>query len=127
VPDPQYPPLLNRPHNPRKFQIGLSIQPEQAEIGPFTLMTFTAFVSPPYTDLFDFHWELDGQPASDTIGPTFQKPVAALSPTPDGQHTVRMTAVGAREYRDATDARYNFVPFDGGAVTVQCSFTAPSG
>ena len=104
----------------RKFQVGISIEP--ANPTQFSLMSFNAYVSPPYTDLFDFEWELDGEKVAGVVEPTFLKPFAELKQTPDGTHTVKLTARGAREYKDPTEARFNFVPFDGGSASVSCTF-----
>lgn len=122
VPVPEYPGMTQKPDNPDKFQIGLSFQPEEAELGPFTLMSFNAYVSPPYTDLFDFTWELDGEVVPGVTEPTVMKPYAELPKTPTGQHAVRLTVRGAREYKDPTDPQFNFTPFDGGSRTVTCTF-----
>lgn len=121
-PDPQYPGLTNKPDNPDLFQVGMSIQPGISELGPFSLMSFNAYLSPPFTDLFEFTWELDGQVVPRESGPTLLKPYWELSKTPDGMHLVTLTAKGAREYLDATDPRLNVLPFNGGTRTVTCQF-----
>jgi hypothetical protein len=121
-PDPQYPGLTNKPENPDLFQVGMSIQPGVSELGPFSLMSFNAYLSPPFTDLFEFTWELDGQVVPGENGPTMLKPYSELSPTPDGIHSVTLTAKGAKEYQDATDPRMNVLPFNGGTRTVTCQF-----
>ena len=126
TPDPQYPGLSNKPDNPDLFQVGVTFQPDASELGPFTLMSFNAFVSPPFTDLFEFTWELDGQIVAGETGPTILKPFAELPTTPLGLHTVKLTARGAREYQDPTEAQYNVLPFNGGSKTVTCQFRAPS-
>jgi len=126
IPDPEYPGLTNKPDNPDLFQIGVTFQPDASELGPFTLMSFNAFMSPPFTDLFDFTWELDGQVVAGETGPTILKPYAELPQTPLGQHTVKLTAKGAREYQDPTEARFNVLPFDGGSRTVVCQFSGQS-
>jgi hypothetical protein len=126
IPDPEYPGLTNKPDNPDLFQIGVTFQPDASELGPFTLMSFNAFMSPPFTDLFDFTWELDGQVVAGEMGPTILKPYAELPKTPLGQHTVKLTAKGAREYQDPTEARFNVLPFDGGSRTVVCQFSGQS-
>jgi hypothetical protein len=121
LPDPQYPGMTNKPDNPDLFQVGVSYQPD-GELGPFTLMSFNAFLSPPFTDLFDFTWELDGQVVEGETGATLLKPYADLPKTPDGMHTVKLTAKGVREYQDPTEAKYNVLPFDGGERSVTCQF-----
>lgn len=121
----EYPGLTQKPDNPNLFQIGASITPDESKLGPFALMAFNAYVSPPFTDLFDFTWELDGQVVPGENGPTFLKPYADLKKT-GGAHTLKMTAKGAREYHDPTDATFNFTPFDGGAQSVTCTFTGPA-
>jgi hypothetical protein len=122
----EYPGMTAKPDNPDKFQIGVSFQPDASELGPFTLMSFNAYVSPPYTDLFDFTWELDGQVVPGEAGPTILKPYADLPKTPMGLHTVKLTAKGAREYKDPTESQFNFTPFNGGSKTVTCPFSEQS-
>jgi hypothetical protein len=126
IPDPEYPGLTNKPDNPDLFQVGVSYQPDASELGPFTLMSFNAYLSPPFTDLFEFTWELDGQVVAGENGPTFLKPYADLPATPTGLHTVKLTAKGVNEYQDPTEARFNVLPFDGGARSVTCQFQGPS-
>lgn len=105
------------------YQAGMSFQPAPEELGPFALMTFTAVVSPPFSDLFDFEWKIDGQPAG--TGPVMQKPYAALPKTSLGLHKIQMTAKGAREYRDP-DPQFNHTPLDGGTLSVECTFRGPA-
>ncbi|MCC6179691.1 MAG: hypothetical protein IT305_30640 [Chloroflexi bacterium] len=104
------------------YQLGMTVQPESP--GPFSLMSFNAIISPPYTDLFDFAWSLDGAPLPNADGPIAQLPASHLAKTPDGIHTVSVTARGAREYQDPTDPRYNNLPLEGGTLTVTCQFTS---
>jgi hypothetical protein len=126
VPAPEYPGMTNKPDNPDLFQVGVSFQPDASELGPFSLMSFNAYVSPPYTDLFDFAWEIDGQPLEGVTEPTVLKPYAELPKTPLGLHTVKLTVKGAREYTDPTESRYNFTPFNGESRTVTCQFRGQS-
>src|SRR5262249_49539145 len=100
--------------------------PDESQLGPFALMTFNAYVSPPYTDLFDFTWALDGQPVAGVTDPVVQRPYSALKKTADGTHIVKLTATGARPYKDPTDSRYEFTPFDGGSVSATCVFKGPA-
>lgn len=125
IPDPQYPGLTNKPDNPDLFQIGVTFQPDPSELGPFTLMSFNAFVSPPFTDLFEFAWELDGQVVAGETGPTILKPFAELPAPSLGLHTVKLTARGVKEYQDPTESQYNVLPLNGGSKTVTCQFGAP--
>jgi hypothetical protein len=122
----EYPGMTAKPDNPDKFQVGVSFTPSEAELGPFALMSFNAYVSPPYTDLFDFVWELDGEVVAGETGPTFLKPYADLPKGPLGLHTVKLTAKGAREYTDPTDPQFNFTPFNGESRSVTCQFRGPS-
>jgi hypothetical protein len=126
VPDPAYAGLTNRPENPDLFQVGVSVQPDPADVTQFSLMSFTAYLSPPFTDLFDFAWELDGEVVPDATEATLLKPYADLPQTPLGLHTVKLTVTGAREYKDPTDAQFNILPFDGGTRTVVCQFRGPA-
>ena len=89
-------------------------------------MSFNAYVSPPYTDLFDFTWELDGRSCRTRPAPTILKPYAELPKTPLGLHTLKLTAKGAREYKDPTESGYNFMPFNGESRTVTCQFRGPA-
>jgi len=122
----EYEGMTKKPDNPDKFQVGVSISPGEAERGPFALMSFNAYVSPPYTDLFDFTWELDGKVVPNEIGPTILKPYADLPKSPLGVHTLKLTVKGAREYKDPTESQYNFTPFNGESRTVNCQFRGQS-
>lgn len=102
------------------YQLGLSTDPSPA--GRTSLLTFTAVVSPPFTDLFDFAWSVDGVPVENETGPIYQPAAPALRTTPNGQHTITLTARGAREYHDPTDPTYSHLPLDGGTITVSCTF-----
>lgn len=126
VPDPAFAGLTNKPENPDLFQVGVSLQPDPSELSQFSLMSFNAYLSPPFTDLFDFAWELDGQPVPGVAEATFLKPYADLPKTPLGLHTVKLTVTGAREYKDPTDPQFNILPFDGGSRTVVCQFRGPA-
>jgi hypothetical protein len=127
VPDDTYKGMTNKPaDNPDIFQLGVAIQPDETKLNQFALMSFNAYVSPPYTDLFDFTWELDGKVVPDETGATILKPYADLPKTPLGLHTVKLTAKGAREYQDPTEAVYNFTPFNGESRTVTCQFRGPA-
>jgi hypothetical protein len=127
VPDATYKGMTNKPpDNPDIFQVGVAIQPGEAKLNQFALMSFNANVSPPYTDLFDFTWELDGKVVPNEVGPTILKPYADLPKVPLGLHTVKLTAKGAREYKDPTESVYNFTPFNGESRTVTCQFRGPA-
>jgi hypothetical protein len=111
--------ILRRPDD-ALYQLGLSFEPDEQELGPFSLMTFNAFVSPPYTDLFDFKWEIDGQPIPGQITPIVQTATTDLVKTADGKHKVRVTAVGARDYPDA------FLTHTPPTLAVECTFKLAS-
>jgi hypothetical protein len=53
-------------------------------------------LTPPYTDLFDFEWLVDGQRYGDN------SPVVQLPRPASGSHTVVVVARGARYYPDRT-------------------------
>ena len=74
--------------------MALAIEPNNP--GVFSLMTFTATLNPPFTDLFDFSWTIDGQPFGDGSA------VVQLARPASGSHTVQVTARGARPYPDPT-------------------------
>src|SRR5262245_30370330 len=71
----------------RGYQLALTIEPNDP--GVFSLMTFTATLNPPFTDLFDFDWTIDGQPFGDGSA------VAQLPRPSSGSHNVQVTARGA--------------------------------
>lgn len=75
------------------YQLSLGMEP--ANPTQFSLMTFTAFIDPPFTDLFDFAWEVDGKAVPDSNAPVIQAGGMSI-----GRHTVKLTAVGARDYPD---------------------------
>lgn len=112
-------PNLTKRRDDALYQLGLSIQPEQP--GPFDLMTFTAVISPPYLDLFDFEWAIDGQVVPDNATATLQAAVIGLPKVQGLEHKVRLTAKGMREYMDP-DPKYRHVPLNGGTLTVECTF-----
>lgn len=92
-------PVCNFARDPDdNYQVALGFTP--ATPRPFDLMSFTASVSPPYSDLFDFEWRVDGQPAQSDSGTTLLVPVPALQQNPLGLHKVQVVAKGAREYPD---------------------------
>ena len=103
------------------YQLGLSIEPQNP--GPFSLMSFTAAVSPPYTDLFDFAWQLDGQPMPAGSVTNIMSPTQALPRGTVGEHTVRVTARGARPYPDPAQPS---LPLNGGTLSVECTFSVGS-
>jgi hypothetical protein len=121
-----FPGMTNKPDNPDLFQVGVTFQPSPEELGPFALMSFNAFMSPPFTDLFEFTWELDGQVVAGETGATILKPYADLPKMPLGLHTVKLTAKGVKEYEDPTEKQYNVLPFNGGSRTVTCQFRGPA-
>ena len=82
------------PSAARGYQLTLAIEP--SDPGPFSLMTFTATLTPPYTDLFDFEWLVDGQPYGDNSA------VVQMPRPSSGTHTVVVVARGARHYPDRT-------------------------
>jgi hypothetical protein len=98
--DPQYPQLKRRRFDEQNlYQLSMSYEPLLP--GPFDLMSFNAMVSPPFTDLFDFEWQIDGKTVPNSNTPTIQAPVPALAKLPPGTpHQVSVTAKGARPYPD---------------------------
>lgn len=82
------------PSASRGYELNLSIEPNDP--GAFSLMTFTAALTPPFSDLFDFSWTVDGQPFGDNA-----QVVQLPRPAP-GRHTVVVVARGARQYPDYT-------------------------
>jgi hypothetical protein len=82
------------PSSANGYQLTLSIEP--SDPGPFSLMTFSATIVPPYTDLFDFSWTVDGQAFGDNAA------VVQLGRPSSGAHTVMVIARGSRYYPDMT-------------------------
>jgi hypothetical protein len=121
VPSARYPGLKERAGD-SWYQVGVAYEPPEAQLGPFTLMTFSALVSPPYLDLFDFRWEVDGKPAGGGET-TLQVAVPGLTKTPDNKHRVKLTAIGARQYPDPDQPHIPLADL-GGSVAVECTFTA---
>lgn len=101
-----------------RYSAALAIVP--ASPAPSSLLTMVAYVIPPFTDLFDFSWSLDGGTPPDGQGPMAQIPGFSLPRTPSG--TVRASVVvrGTRPYTDPTDPTHGHVPLDGGTLTVRC-------
>ena len=113
------PPVCGTQRDPaERYQLGLTYQPRQPS--PFSLLSFSAFLSPPYSDLFDFEWEINGRRASATRE-TMQTAVSDLPPAPGGQHHVRVTARGVREYPDPDPAGRHIPP----TLSTECVFRAP--
>jgi hypothetical protein len=102
------------------YQFGLAVEP--ASVDRTALLTFTGVVSPPFTDLFDFTWSVDGVPVDGVTGPIYQQPGRDLRPTPNGRHTITLMARGAHQYHDPTDPSLSHLPLDGGTVAVACTF-----
>jgi hypothetical protein len=109
--------MMRRPDD-ALYQLALTIEPEAP--GPFSLITFNAIVSPPYSDLFDFEWKIDGQtvPGAQTV--TVQTAASNLPKLPGGEHTVRVIGRGAREYPDPDQ------PHIPPTLSVECAFKVSS-
>jgi hypothetical protein len=101
------------------YQLALTFDPREPT--PSSLISFNAFVSPPYSDLFDFDWQLDGRPADDAARGTLQVAASDLPAGRGGQHRVSVTARGMREYPDP-DPRFRHVP---PTLSVECTFAGP--
>ena len=98
------------------YQLGMSYEPELPTA--FSLLSFNAFLSPPYSDLYDFDWEVDGVSQPDADRQTLQVPVPDLSVAAGGRHRARVTARGVREYPDPDPAFRQIPP----TLTVECTF-----
>jgi hypothetical protein len=77
------------------YHVALVAEPENPRTN--SLLTFSVVVTPPYTDLFDFDWEINGQTVEASTIPVIQRPAAALGA---GRHLVRAVARGVRQYPD---------------------------
>ena len=80
-----------------RYQLTVSTQPPLP--GPFDLISFNAVVSPPYSDLFDFEWQVNGQRFPGDWRETIQIPAPELLKS-GSIHDVGVTARGARVYPD---------------------------
>jgi hypothetical protein len=80
------------PASANGYHLILTVEP--SEPGPFSLLTFTALMAPPFSDLFDFEWSIDGQPFGGNSN------VVQLARPASGTHTVLVVAHGARRYPD---------------------------
>ncbi len=98
VPQPSAPSGQEPSWKQQGYQLSLAMEPGSAT--QFSLLTFTAFVDPSFTDLFDFAWELDGQLLPNSNEPVLQLPASALGEPMFGRHTVKVVAIGARQYPD---------------------------
>jgi hypothetical protein len=99
-----------------RYQLALTIDP--AEPTPFSLLSFNAIISPPYSDLFDFDWWLDGVAVPEELRTTLQVAASELSLTHDGSHRVAVRARGVREYPDP-EPQYRQVP---PTLAIECTF-----
>lgn len=119
--DPKYPLLKRRVADDQNlYQLAVTYEPEEKELGPFSLMSFSAIVSPPYTDLFDFEWQIDGRPVPGATTPTLMKAASDFPRTADGIHKVTATARGARQYPDPDQ------PHIPPTLSVECMFQIKS-
>jgi hypothetical protein len=100
-----------------RYALGLAVQPGRPS--RFDLLTFSAFVAPPFGDLFEFEWHVDGQRVAGPAREIVQRAATDLSGVPSGEHTVRVTARGARPYPDP--AQPEIPP----TIDLTCSFRVP--
>jgi hypothetical protein len=99
-----------------QYQLGMSYEPEVPTA--FSLLSFNAFLSPPYTDLYEFGWEVDGVAQPNSAGLTLQLAVSDLPTAAEGQHRARVTARGVRQYPDPDPAFRHIPP----TLALECSF-----
>lgn len=97
------------------FQLGMTVAPKS--ISQFSLITFNAFIAPPYTDLYDFDWSIDGKQVATGVRQVYQIAASALGG--NGSHTVSVNARGVRPYPDSVP----YVPFTPPSMSLQCGFT----
>jgi hypothetical protein len=100
-----------------RYMLGLAVQPGQPS--RFDLLTFSAFVAPPFGDLFEFEWQVDGQRVAGPAREIVQRAASDLSGGPSGEHTVRVAARGVRPYPDP--AQPEIPP----TIDLTCSFRVP--
>jgi hypothetical protein len=113
VPNPSYPGLEMRADD-AWYQVAMNYQPLLPTAN--SLMTFQVTASPPYNDLFDFQWFINGQPVPGATDLVFQAPASRFA-QPGGQGSVAVKAQGARTYPDPDQPH---VPLDGGSLIVEC-------
>jgi hypothetical protein len=99
-----------------RYQLAMSYEP--ASPTATSLLSFNAFLSPPYTDLYDFAWEVDGVSVPEAGGPTLQLAVSDLPAQTGSQHRVQVSALGVRDYPDPDPAFRQIPP----TLTVECAF-----
>jgi hypothetical protein len=80
-----------------RYQIALAMTPESPRRAD--LLTMTAYLLPPFGDLFEFEWSVDGRrlPAS---GPTAQALAFDLAGGQSGSHDIQVVARGVALYPD---------------------------
>jgi len=79
------------------YRLALAMTPTSPR--QFDLVTLTAYVLPPFGDLFEFEWSGNGQQIAGT-GPVVQVPALDLTGGRPGGHDVRVSARGVRAYPD---------------------------
>lgn len=118
VANPRYPSLQMRADD-AWYQLGITLDPPlEVDRGPFSLLTYSAFLSPPYRDLYEFDWRVDGVAVRDVTEPMIQEPAAHM-PRPDHLHRVQVTARAVRDYPDPDQ------PHRPPTLTAECAFRAP--
>jgi hypothetical protein len=78
------------------YRLALAMAP--AAPRRFDLVTMTAYVLPPFGDLFEYDWSGDGRRLGD--GPVLQMPMFDLTGGRTGSHGVQVSARGVRAYPD---------------------------
>jgi hypothetical protein len=71
--------------------------------GRADLVTLTAYVLPPFGDLFEYEWSVDGRRLASS-GAIAQAPALDLAGGRAGAHDVRVAARGTRPYPDPDQA-----------------------
>jgi hypothetical protein len=79
------------------YRVALAMTPSQARRAD--LVTLTAYVLPPFGDLFDFEWSVDGRRLASS-GPVAQALAFDLAGSQSGSHAVQVMARGVRAYPD---------------------------
>jgi hypothetical protein len=96
------------------YRVALAMTP--ASPRRFDLVTLTAYVLPPFGDLFEYEWSGDGRRLGSE--PVVQMPAFDLTGARSGSHTVQVTARGVRAYPDPDQAE---IP---PTLSVGCSLSA---
>lgn len=99
-----------------RYQLALAVTPNDPRRAD--LLTMTAYVLPPFDDLFEFEWTANGRRLG-SAGPTAQAPAFDLAQGRSGTLDIRVVARGVRPYPDPDQPE---IP---PTLSVSCPLTIP--